>query len=327
MRIGCRVTAAFLVAASMWSVITAQDSGSPDKSEAKPVSYEFTPTFEKGRVSTYRSSGTMTASMTVDGKVHESVVNNSDERTYTCSTAEDGGDAKIEVVINWLTQRVVDKEEVRLDIDTTKEPQEGEDVAIKGLRMLVGHKFTTTIGKSGTVNKVEGSKELLTRMGETLPGMSKQADPATLDADVKKSAELQYEFLRQEPAKVGDSWERATTAPLNDGPEGTLTYTFKEVAEKEGRKCLHLTVSGKLGEPKKRAFFKYEDVDWTGDVWLDAATREVVFSDFTLKCSVKNPTIKESMTQEVRTTLELVPAKKADDKENPDKREDNEKDK
>jgi hypothetical protein len=90
---------------------------------------------------------------------------------------------------------------------------------------LVGSEFTVTIGKNGTVEKVDGRDEFLKKLGAVNPQMEGILKKMLTDEAMKQMTDPSFGVTPPAEKAVGESWERKAT--LNLGPIGTYDVTYK----------------------------------------------------------------------------------------------------
>ncbi|MCH5599367.1 DUF6263 family protein [Niabella ginsengisoli] len=109
----------------------------------------------------------------------------------------------------------------------------------KGFRALKGQTISVTLNPQGQVVKVDGTEEILEKVGGN--EMQKQTMEGVLGEDALKNMLNQaFGFYPKKPVKVGESWTDSITIKSPYTITSTNTYTLTKV---EGKKAFINTVS------------------------------------------------------------------------------------
>jgi hypothetical protein len=293
-----------------------KDKKEDHKSEAKADTYDLSIKFVKGQKSRYKNTTVTTTSSEVMGQKTKRKNTNGGTTVFECTGVDDDGNASIVMSYDRLIMKVTTNDNTELDYDSARDTLEQINKNYQPAAIMKDYKFTSTVSPKGEVSKVDG-------WDKYMKGVKEVADPETADLfasmltdqAVRDAVEWLYYSAHEEAVKPGDSWkvERKKKVAMVGELTYTRTYTFKDVADKLGRHCAHLTLKGDI-KGKEGASFQYKDVDWKGDVWVDLKTREVVCEDsvmkFTMTMKFGNTEIKSP--SKTHTKMELVTEEKKD---------------
>jgi len=141
---------------------------------------------------------------------------------------------------------------------------DSSNVASKAFRALKGQTVEVVLNPDGKVVKVEGSEEILQKLGAD--EMQKQAMKGVLGEDVMNSLmEQSFGFYPDKPVKAGDSWTSTVTLKSPYIISATSTYTLAKV---EGKKAFIDIVGGLHTDSTSKLTVNgiEMDLDLTGDV-------------------------------------------------------------
>jgi len=142
-------------------------------------------------------------------------------------------------------------------------------------RGLVGAKFKFLLDASNRVEKVEGVKELMSKLSAKSPPQARGMIQGMLTDDYFKQMVDYSKYLPSKPVKPGDTWKVQPEVTL--GPLGTmimdLNYTFKAWELHQKHKCALLEFSGTV-KTKGKASAKgmnlsIENGKSSGTNWFD----------------------------------------------------------
>ncbi len=145
----------------------------------------------------------------------------------------------------WTVKQKVEGLRMTIDIsgnlisyDSTKadSPTAGNPGLSEFFKNLVGSEFTATIDKAFKVEKVDGKKEFIAKLGSGSPQMDNLLNKIMTDDALKQMCDPTLGVTPDAPKKAGDSWEKKSV--LNLGPIGTfdVTYKFKFVGPDAAQK-------------------------------------------------------------------------------------------
>jgi hypothetical protein len=290
--------------------VTAQDVEPEDKTEAKAATHDLSPKFEKDASSRYDTRTVITTTTDFMGQKTKSSNTSGGVVCSKCTAVDDDGNATIEFSHDRLIIKSETNGEVTVDYDSEEDKLEDLAEAQRMAAILKDYTFTTTVSPDGKVTKVEGFDKYLEGVKEQASEAMGEMYVAMMKDDIVRDAVgAQFYALRKEPVKVGESWEYVldTKKPMIGDVTYTRTYTFKEVAQKSDRTCAHLVLKGDI-TTKEGAIVQFKDVDWTGDVWVDLETREVVYEETVTKFTQSMTLGKTQLNTpcESRTTTSLI---------------------
>ncbi|MCA8911752.1 MAG: hypothetical protein KDB82_08605 [Planctomycetes bacterium] len=288
----------------------AQDKKEDHKSEAKPETYDLSIKFVKGQKSRYKTKTVVTTSSEVMGQKTENENTNGGTTVFECTGVDEDGNASVVMSYDKLTVKIVSNDATSVDYDSERDKVEDVDENYRPVVIMKDYKFTATVSPEGKATAVEG-------WDEYIKGAKKVANPETADLfasiltdqSIRDAVEWLYYPNHKDAVKPGDSWEQKSVREQKMIGEITSTrkYTFKEVAEKAGRLCAHLTLEGDM-KGKEDSNYQYTDVDWKGNVWVDLKTREIVSDHNVLKYTLKMKlgSMEIKAPSEVNTTMDLI---------------------
>lgn len=179
----------------------------------------------------------------------EQVTTQVQEFATTPLKALDGGGYELEVEFLQiaLNSKMGSQTVVSFDSKTDAKEDASNPVAAM-LRPLAGAKIKVFTSPSGKVDKVEGLKELASKIAGGAPAMMAGMMQSLVSEDMFKQMGIVPVGLPDDPVKPGDEWPVRMDYKL--GMVGTLTtsmtMTFKGWETREGRRCVALTHKGRM---------------------------------------------------------------------------------
>jgi Family of unknown function (DUF6263) len=225
-----------------------------------------------------------------------------------------GGGQELEM--EFLSQKMATKmgDRAIMDFDSANDAKDdGSNPAAAPLRRMVGAKIKFQTDTQGKVVKVEGTKELMTKvMAGSAPQMQQMFKGIFNDEMLKHMVNLQG--LPDKAVKVGDSWP--VTTEMNMPTVGTLVtsmkYTFTGWEQHDNRKCAVLAFDGditsKPGAPQTTGMtMSVDSGKASGKSWFDPALGMSVGTDvdqnMTMKVSLQGKNIATAINQKISTKL------------------------
>jgi uncharacterized protein DUF6263 len=164
------------------------------------------------------------------------------------------------------------------------------------LRSLVGSKFKFLLNASNQVEKIEGVKEMMSRISTKSTAQARGMIQAMLTEEYFKQMVDHSKYLPPKPVKPGDTWR--TQPELTLGPLGSLimdlNYTFKTWEMHEKRKCALLEFSGTIKSKEKQTSAKgmnitIENGKCSGKNWFDPELGTIVDSAINQNMTLRVP--------------------------------------
>jgi hypothetical protein len=197
-------------------------AGTPAPAADNPLSWRFT-----ANVPFYQE---MTTKTVQNIKVQGLDVGQNQEQTFffKFEPLKQDGD-------RWIIRQTIEGVKMKIDIagspvsyDSTNESAPGgaNTALSEFFKALKGSQFTLTIGKDGTVDKVEGRDEFVKKLVSANKQLEVLLNKILGEEAIKQMADPTFGMVPKEPKKPGESWTR--TVKLSLGPLGSYenTYTF-----------------------------------------------------------------------------------------------------
>lgn len=149
-------------------------------------------------------------------------------------------------------------------VNMDSDDPDSSNIASKAFKALRGQTIGVILDPGGKVVKVEGSEEILQKLGED--EMQRQTMKGVLGEDAIQSlVEQSFGSYPDKPVKTGDSWESMVILKSPYIITATSTYTLTKV---EGKKAFIHTVSNLKTDSTSRLTTNgiEMDLDLTGDV-------------------------------------------------------------
>jgi len=216
------------------------------------------------------------------------------ELRFTVLKEYEGGGREVELEFNDVDMSVMMNGREAMTFDSRGESLgEQENPAAAAFRRMVGAKLKCVLDASNQVARVEGWKELVTKMTAGSGGAQMMSGVFTEDY-FKQLADFSH-GLPDQAVQPGDSWPSRRTIVM--GPLGTatmdLTYTFKRWEEREKRQCARLEFTGPIraGAPSTNApmmgvRMALLDGTTSGLAWFDPALGLMIDSESDQKMNV-----------------------------------------
>ena len=216
------------------------------------------------------------------------------ELRFTVLKEYEGGGREVELEFNDVDMSVMMNGREAMSFDSRGESLGAqENPAAAAFRRMAGAKLKCVLDASNQVTKVEGWKELVTKMTAGAGGAGMMAGVFTEDY-FKQLADFSH-GLPSQAVQSGDSWPSQRTVVM--GPLGTatmdLTYTFKRWEEREKRQCARLEFSGPIraGAPSTNSAMMgvrmaLLDGTTSGQAWFDPALGLTIDSEADQKMNV-----------------------------------------
>ena len=216
------------------------------------------------------------------------------ELRFTVLKEYEGGGREVELEFNDVDMSVMMNGREAMSFDSRGESLGAqENPAAAAFRRMAGAKLKCVLDASNQVTKVEGWKELVTKMTAGAGGAGMMAGVFTEDY-FKQLADFSH-GLPNQAVQSGDSWPSQRTVVM--GPLGTatmdLTYTFKRWEEREKRQCARLEFSGPIraGAPSTNSAMMgvrmaLLDGTTSGQAWFDPALGLMIDSEADQKMNV-----------------------------------------
>jgi len=136
----------------------------------------------------------------------------------------------------WVIEQTIEGVKMKIDIagapitfDSTSTAPGANNALADFFKAMIGAKFTLTLAKDMTVEKVEGREEFLKKLSTANQQMEPLLKKILSDDAMKKLADPTFGMVPPAVKKVDESWTRNTKLDL--GPlglyDGTYKYTFK----------------------------------------------------------------------------------------------------
>ena len=137
----------------------------------------------------------------------------------------------------WVVRQTIEGVKMKIDIagspvsyDSTNETAPGgtNTALSEFFKALKGSQFTLTIGKDGTVQKVEGRDEFIKKLVAANKQLEVLLNKILGEEAIKQMADPTFGMVPKEPKKPGESWPKSvklTLGPLGSY-ENTYTYTY-----------------------------------------------------------------------------------------------------
>jgi hypothetical protein len=181
------------------------------------------------------------------------------------------------------------------------------------MRRIAGAKLKYQTDANGKVVKVDGGKELMTKVTAGSAPQTQQMFKGMFSDDMLKQM-VNQQGLPDKAVKVGDSWPVRTeeTVPMIGTLVTTLNYTFTGWEQHDSTICAVLVFDGdvtsKPGAPQANGMtISIEGGKTSGKSWFDPALGMYLGSDInqnmTMKMKVQGKDISTAMNQKINLKL------------------------
>jgi hypothetical protein len=181
-------------------------------------------------------------------------------------------------------------------------PEDANNPMAAMMRKFVGCRLKYVMGPDGTVQKIEGANEMITRLSAGAPeaeGFYKQM----LSDDTLKQYGSFSDMLPDHPVKIGDSWRSKKSIKI---PTGNLTidlqYTLKGPEDHLQHHCQRIDFDGTLSSENGNAAATIRDGKMSGQLWFDPALGMVIDNVSNQKFNVTA----NSMDMKMRLKAEML---------------------
>lgn len=305
-----RITTTAIALAFAACLLSAQDKKEDRKSEATPAGFDLSVRFEKDRKARYQQTVTVSTETEVMGQKNSSKQETSNVSEFHWTEVAEDGNATVVLEYASTKFKQITNGEVAVEFDTETDKIEDIDPNYRSVALMQDFKYTTTISPTGKVTKVSGWDAYIDAVKEAAPAETAEMFVAMLKEDtIRDGVEWMYYHCRKDTVKLGYTWEHKLELdkPMIGKTTYTRKYTAKEVVEKLGRKCLRLELKGDISTPEGSSH-QFKEVDWTGEIWVDTKTAELVAEDSRMKftMSMKFGGMEISSPSDTHTTTSLI---------------------
>ncbi len=240
------------------------------------------------------------------------------------STSEGGWKIKQQIVGVKMT---IDIGGNKVEYDSTKEGQAGNNPLADFFKALVNSEFTMELDKDFNVKKIEGRDKFVKDLAKANPQMEPLLNQILSEKALMDMAQPTFSAVPNKDVKPGDTWTKETT--LDMGPIGSYKTTFKYTydgkntagADEAAKKLDKISVTTTLAytAPKDPAAgntlpfrIKKADLtskDATGTILFDADKGRIASSDMkltltgTLDIEISGQTTQVTLTQTQTTKV------------------------
>ena len=193
--------------------------------------------------------------------------------------------------------------------DTTSENPQNQ-MFRKIFGSMVGQSFKMTMSQKGEVLKVEGLKDLVETMTQSMDmpedqkdKMREQMSQSFSEEQMKQTFSQGFSVFPDKPVKVGDSWKKNVSKNTSGiAMNQEVTYTVKEITDK----AVVLSLSGviKSSKDENAASAKIDDMsgDLKGTMEMDRASGMIHSGNMDMDMKVK--AMGQSMNMKMKITIE-----------------------
>lgn len=216
------------------------------------------------------------------------------EYFLTAGGARPGGGRELTLTFGDFDLHVTMNGNSVMNLDTRGESIDQQNPIGDSLRKIAGAKFKCLLDASNNVEKVEGAKEFLDKLGGGGQDQSRQVLQSVFNEDYLKQMISFGQGFPTEPVRPGTTWP--TKLEVAMGPMGTmameLNHTFKGWETRQKRRCALIEFTGTLkskGEGGVGAMgvaLKFDDGTTTGKSWFDPELGTVVETAMQSKMNV-----------------------------------------
>jgi pentatricopeptide repeat protein len=193
---------------------------------------------EQGKTYKLRTINDVKMTQTFQGREMEMSQKMTFDFTFEVQAVDDGGDATVEVTYHSIAVEM-EGPMGKVEYDSTN-PTETETPMVKGFAALAGQSYTMVISTMGEVKKVEGMKEIMDRMIESLDLPEEQRKEAIRgqfenmfgdQAAVEMMGQM-FVMFPDRPVGVGDAWSKTIT--MTKGMPMTVEHDWTLKERKDG---------------------------------------------------------------------------------------------
>ncbi|MDB6124953.1 MAG: hypothetical protein JWQ71_3946 [Pedosphaera sp.] len=219
-----------------------------------------------------------------------------------------GQELEMEFVSQKMSTKIGDREIMGFD-SASDAKDDGSNPSATALRRMVGAKLKFQTDTQGKVVKVEGTKELMTKVtAGSAPQMQQMFKGMFNDEMLKHMVSLQG--LPDKAVKVGDSWPLTTEIdmPMVGTLVTKMNYTFTGWEQHDKKKCAVITFTGdiasKPGAPQTAGMtINIDSGKSSGKSWFDPAAGMSLGSDvdqsMTMKMKLQGKDISTALNQKI----------------------------
>jgi len=242
-----------------------------------------------------------------------------------------GGGREIEM--EYLTVKMkMETHDKSMSFDSDSDPMnDGVDPLTAVMRNTVGVRFKYSLDGAGKVEKVEGVKEFVEKVGEKNPQTKPLLAVMFNEESCKQmfGGAIESDWLPPEPVMVGETWN--SRKEMSSGPLGALQtdykYKFEGWENHLGRRCAVLEFAGAIkcypedaaSQTSEGMNVSIKDGTTSGTTWFDPklgmAVDTFIEQDIHMEMNVPGPdgtrqTVKNRIKQ--KTSLQLIKVETAD---------------
>jgi hypothetical protein len=222
------------------------------------------------------------------------------------------GGRELEMEFKGLTIAVHQGENQVMSFDSNQSAaQDGENPIAPLLHKMVGAHIRYLTDADGKVEKVEGTEELLSRIGYNPKSQTHAMFKQMFGEDTLRQYGSFGEMMPNRVVKVGESWAVKREFPTAAGNLAVdMKFTFKGWEQQGNHKCArietHGTLSSASGSPGNTNV-KIDDGKTSGTIWFDPELGMVVSQDMqqnmTLKVMAGGQTLTPKLDQKIHVAI------------------------